>query len=89
MESWGAMKCTENPPSKLRTAMAVLNFDGGFSAYGIIWCHFQLQVSNQAAKSMTNLTSQSCDDLQLAVCLPREDGVIKRPPKHLSTFDKP
>ena len=33
-------------------------------------------VSQSVAKSMANVTSQSCGDLQPAVCLSRQDGAI-------------
>ena len=36
----------------------------------INWCHFQLHISHKAAKSISKLTRQSCDDLQPAdACL--------------------
>ena len=38
---------------------------------------------------MANFISQSCGELQPAVCLPRGDATIWRRPKHLWTFDKP
>ena len=37
---------------------------------------FELYISQNVAKSMANVTSQSCGDLQLAVCLSRQDGAI-------------
>ena len=39
----------------------------------IICCHFQLHISLKVAKSMVNVTSQLCGDLQLAVWLSRGD----------------
>ena len=47
------------------------------------WHPFQLHISHKAAKSMANLTSQSCSDLQPAVCLPSGDGAIQRSSEHL------
>ena len=43
---------------------------------GIHWCHSYLHISNKAAVSKAKLISQSCGELQLAVCLSRGDGVI-------------
>ena len=40
------------------------------------------------AKSMINVTSQSCDDLQLAVCLSKLDGAIERSPEHSCMSNK-
>ena len=56
---------------------------------GIHWYHFHLQISHKAAKSMAKLISQSCGELQLAVCFSRGDGAIWRPLKHSWTSDKP
>ena len=42
----------------------------------IHWCHLLLYISHKATKSMAKLISQSCGELQLAVCLSREDGAI-------------
>ena len=38
--------------------------------------HFYLHISHKAAKSMAKLISQSCGELQLAVCLSKGDGAI-------------
>ena len=55
----------------------------------ISWCHFHLYISHKAAKSMAKLISQSCGELQQAVCLPRGYGVIWRRSEHSWTSDKP
>ena len=43
---------------------------------------FQLHTSQNVATSMPSLTSQSCGDSLLAVCLAGEVGAIYRQPKH-------
>ena len=43
---------------------------------------FQLYMSQNAATSMPSLTSQSCGDSLLAVCLAAQVGAIYRPPEH-------
>ena len=46
------------------------------------WCYYHLHMSRKAAKSMAKFISQLCGDSQsAAVCLPRVDGAIERPPK--------
>ena len=50
---------------------------------------FQHHISQNVATSMLNLTSQSCDDFLLAVCLARQVGAIYRPPEHPWMPDKP
>ena len=50
---------------------------------------FQSHISQNVAKSMLSLTSQSCSNSLLAVCLSMEDKAIyKPPPGHLQTSDK-
>ena len=49
---------------------------------------FQLHTSQNVATSMSSLTSQSCGDSLLAVCLARQVGAIYRPPKHRWTPDR-
>ena len=43
---------------------------------------FQLHMSQNVATSMPSLTSQSCGDSLLAVCLAGEAGAIYRRPEH-------
>ena len=43
---------------------------------GIHWCHFHHHISHKAVKSMARLISQSCGELQPAVCLPRGYAAI-------------
>ena len=43
---------------------------------------FQLHMSQNVATSMPSLTSQSCSDPLLAVCLAGQVGAIYRPPEH-------
>ena len=43
---------------------------------------FQFHTSQNVATPMTSLTSQSCGDSLLAVCLAGQAGAIYRPPKH-------
>ena len=50
---------------------------------------FKLYMSQNVATSMPNLTSQSCSDSLLAVCLARQVGAIYRPPEHQWTPDRP
>ena len=49
---------------------------------GIHWCHFHLHISHKAVKSMAKLISQSCGELQPAVCLSRGYGATRRRPVH-------
>ena len=44
--------------------------------------HFQLYMSQNVAISMPSLTSQSCGDSVLAVCLAGQVEAIYRPPEH-------
>ena len=47
------------------------------------WCYYHLHMSHKAAKSTAKFINQSCGDSQsAAVCLPRVDGAIERPPEH-------
>ena len=50
---------------------------------------FQLHMSQNVATSMPSLTSQSCGDSLLAVCLAREVGAIYRRPEHQWMPDRP
>ena len=50
---------------------------------------FQLHMSQNVAKLMPSLTSQSCGDSLLAVCLAGEVGAIYRPPEHQWMPDRP
>ena len=44
---------------------------------------FELQLSQNVAKSILNITSQSCNfNFLSAVCFSRQDGAIYRPSKH-------
>ena len=47
----------------------------GQKGLGLFWN--QLNMSENVAKSMFSLTSQSCSDSLLAVCRSRQDGLIK------------
>ena len=49
---------------------------------GIYWCHFHLLISHKVVSSMAKLISQSCGELQPAVCLPRGYAAIWRQPVH-------
>ena len=49
---------------------------------------FQLHMSQNVATLMPSLTSQSCGDSLLAVCLAGQVGAIYRPPKHRWTPDR-
>ena len=61
---------------------------GNFRYKNFLWPNgfnsgcFQLHTSQNVATSMSSLTSQSCSDFLLAVCLAGQVGVIHRPPKH-------
>ena len=46
-------------------------------------------ISQNVAILMLSLTSQSCGDPLLAVCLPGQVGVIYRPPEHWWMPDRP
>ena len=50
---------------------------------------FQLHMSQNVARSMLSLTSQSCGDFLPAVCLAGQVGAMYRPPKHQWTPDRP
>ena len=50
---------------------------------------FQLHTSQNVATLMPSLTSQSCGDSLLAVCLAGQVGAIYRPPEHPRTTDSP
>ena len=50
---------------------------------------FQLHMSQNVATLMPSLTSQSCNDSLLAVCLVGQVGAIYRPPEHPWTPDRP
>ena len=50
---------------------------------------FQLHMSRNVATLMPSLSSQSCGDSLLAVCLAGEVGPIYRQPKHRWTPDRP
>ena len=50
---------------------------------------FRLHMSQNVATSMPSLTSQSCGNSLLAVCLAGQVGAIYRPPKHLWMPDRP
>ena len=50
---------------------------------------FQLRMSQNVATSMPSLTSQSCGDSLLSVCLARQVEAINRPPEHPRTPDRP
>ena len=50
---------------------------------------FQLHMSQNVAKSMPSLASQSCSDSLLAVCLAGQVGAIYRLPEHPWTPDRP
>ena len=59
---------------------------GNFQYKSFLWPdgfnpgRFQLHMSQNVARSMPSLTSQSCGDSLLAVCLARKVGAIYRPP---------
>ena len=46
------------------------------AANGIHWYHFHFHISSNAAKPMAKLISQSCGELQLAVCLSKGVGAV-------------
>ena len=50
---------------------------------------FQLQISQNVATLMLSLTSQSCSDSLLAVCLAGKVGAIYKPHKHPWMPDRP
>ena len=50
---------------------------------------FQLHMSQNVATSMPSLTSQSCSDSLLAVCLARQVGAIYRLLEHPWMPDRP
>ena len=50
---------------------------------------FQLHTSQNVATSMPSLTSQSCGDSLLSVCLAGQVGATNRPPEHPWTPDRP
>ena len=50
---------------------------------------FQIHTSQNVAMSMPSLTSQSCSDSLLAVCLAGQVGAIYRLPEHLWMLDRP
>ena len=50
--------------------------------------YFQLHMSQNVATLMPSLTSQSCGDSLLAVCLAGQVGAIYRPPEHQWTPDR-
>ena len=50
---------------------------------------FQLHTSQNVAKSMPSLTSQSCGDSLPSVYLAGQVEAINRPPKHPWTPDRP
>ena len=50
---------------------------------------FQFHMSQNVATSMPSLTSQSCSDSLLTVCLAGKVGAIYIPPKHPCTPDRP
>ena len=50
---------------------------------------FQLHMSQNVATLMPSLTSQSCGDSLLAVCLAGQVEAINRPPEHPWTADRP
>ena len=73
------MKWQVNPLCKLKTD----------KINDISCCYFQCHITHKTAKSLANLTSQSCGDLKPAVCLSREDAAIQRAPEHLWMSNKP
>ena len=48
----------------------------------------KLHITHKTAKSILNLTSQSCGDLLQAGCLSSGDGAILRSPEHSWMSDK-
>ena len=50
---------------------------------------FQLHMSQNVARLMSSLTSQSCGDSLLAVCRAGQVGAIYRLPEHSWTLDRP
>ena len=50
---------------------------------------FQLHISQNVARSMPSLNSQSYGDSLPAVCLAGKVGAIYRPPEHRWTPDRP
>ena len=67
-------------PSDTKTVLWPNGFNSG--------C-FQLHMSQNVARSMPSLTSQSCIDSLPAVCLAGQFGDIYRPPEHRWTPDRP
>ena len=51
--------------------------------------YFQLHMSQNVARLIPSLTSQSCGDSLSAVCLAGQVGAIYRPPKHPWMPDRP
>ena len=68
---------------------------GNFRYKNFLWPNgfnsscFQLYTSQNLATSMPSLTSQSCSDSLLAICLSGKVGAIYRPPEYLWTPDRP
>ena len=60
-------------PSDTKTFLWPPGFNSG---------RFQLHMLQNVATSMPSLTSQSCSDSLLAVCLAGQVGAIYRPPEH-------
>ena len=50
---------------------------------------FHLHTSQNVATLMPSLTSQSCSDSLLSVCLAGQVGTINRPPEHPWMPDRP
>ena len=67
-------------PSNTKTVLWPNGFNSG--------C-FQLHMSQNVARSMPSLTSQSCGDSLPAVCLAGQVGAIYRPPEHQWMPDRP
>ena len=49
---------------------------------------FKINISQNVAKFMPSLTSQSCGDSQPAICLFRQDEAMCRPPVHSWMSDR-
>ena len=68
---------------------------GPFNSRKFIWLNdinsgfFWLHISQNVARSMPSLTSQSCGDPLLAICLAGKVGAIYRPPEHQWILDRP
>ena len=75
---WGATKGQDPPMQKL------FLWPNGFNS----GC-FQLHMSQNVATSIPSITSQSCGDSLLVVCLARQVGAIYRPPGHRWTPNRP